>query len=781
VSPLETVIEPAWPWPVWTAVIGALLLLAAAWQLYRLEPSEIGRRMRTGLILARLLICLLLIWMLAGWQRQQYRTEPVQLIVAVDDSVSMSFADEYQDTRAAARRASLLGGESTKSDELETPADRFQIARSLLEHPRLGWLESWRQDYLVKLRLVGATVREVAVGSPDPLADRQPLEPASRLGQGVRELLEAQQGIPTAAIVLLTDGVNTAGPALSEAAESAKRQGIPLFAVGMGGGQVPRDLRLADLICDDVVLAGDSVQLAVQLIADSLAGTKAKVRLRRAESADVLSEQQVAIETNAVRVPVRLSFRPPAAGTLPLTVEVEAVPGESDTANNRLEHSLQVDDVAIKILLVQAYPSYEYRYLKNLLSRATRPSDASAKAFDLTTVLQDADREHAAQDPAAAQLFPVKREDLNEFDVVVFGDVDPKLLGRTAMDNLVSFVRDLGGSIVFVSGPRFTPAAYRDTPLAQLFPFAVGQTTAPTAFPVSESFTARLTPIGASSPACQLADLQSDNAAVWNSLPTLYWFWEIPGSNPGARVLLEHPTKTGDDGRPLPLILNHYVGSGSVVFHATDETYRWSRFQGNDEYYSRYWLQTLRSLSRTKLQSGLSPAELTTDRQRYIAGEDVHLRVRFRQERPDLEQVTVAIEQPGGARHTVSLPRSAPNQPIFTASVPERIPGDYRVTLISPLVEPAAHSRTFTVTMPAQEPVGVPRNTDELQKAARISGGRYYDWFQADRIVRDLPRGVRVRVESLPAEPIWNSSLVAGLFVAMLTGEWLLRRRAGML
>jgi hypothetical protein len=37
-----------------------------------------------------------------------------------------------------------------------------------------------------------------------------------------------------------------------------------------------------------------------------------------------------------------------------------------------------------------------------------------------------------------------------------------------------------------------------------------------------------------------------------------------------------------------------------------------------------------------------------------------------------------------------------------------------------------------------------------------------------------------VRIEALPPEPIWNSPLVAALFVALLGSEWMLRKRWGL-
>jgi hypothetical protein len=192
-------------------------------------------------------------------------------------------------------------------------------------------------------------------------------------------------------------------------------------------------------------------------------------------------------------------------------------------------------------------------------------------------------------------------------------------------------------------------------------------------------------------------------------------------------------------------------------------------------------LQTLRSLSRPKLLAGQSVADISTDRQQYAAGEDVQVRVRLRQRPNDLESVTVTLEQANGARQSVNLLPKGTDSSVFVANLHDLKGGTHRISLTSPLLNPAPLPRSITVADLSQEQIGVALNSSEMQQAAKISGGKYYDWFNADRIFRELPRGERLRVESLPPEPIWNSPLVAGLFVAILTVEWLLRKRIGML
>ena len=58
----------------------------------------------------------------------------------------------------------------------------------------------------------------------------------------------------------------------------------------------------------------------------------------------------------------------------------------------------------------------------------------------------DADNDFASQDKSAIASFPTKIE-LNQFDVVILGDVDPqdRRLGDKNLENLANFVRERGG------------------------------------------------------------------------------------------------------------------------------------------------------------------------------------------------------------------------------------------------------------------------------------------------------------------------------------------------
>src|SRR5262249_54642122 len=146
---------------------------------------------------------------------------------------------------------------------------------------------------------------------------------------------------------------------------------------------------------------------------------------------------------------VRLTDRPTVAGDAVYTVEVAPRDDEINRDNNRARRVVAVRDAKIRVLLAFGYPSYEFRFLKTLLERD--------RTIQLSTYLQDPDPDYVAQDRTALRSFPLARDELNEYDVLVLGDVDPRLLARSLWQDVRKFVSEKGGGVVFIAGPRYLP------------------------------------------------------------------------------------------------------------------------------------------------------------------------------------------------------------------------------------------------------------------------------------------------------------------------------------
>jgi hypothetical protein len=225
-----------------------------------------------------------------------------------------------------------------------------------------------------------------------------------------------------------------------------------------------------------------------------------------------------------------------------------------------------------------------------------------------------------------------------------------------------------------------------------------------------------------------------------------------------------------------------YVGAGKVLFHGTDETWRW-RFQVGDVYFARYWKQTIRALSRAKLVGSESGAKLTTDRNRFDRGQTVRLQLRFLDERlaPAADDgVKAMLERRDHPRQEVTLHRSGTFRGLFEATLTGLADGNYHAWITAPAA--AGETATdFQVLPPPGESNRQELDAAELRRAAAATRGHYYSFASAGRLPDDLGPGKRVTVGNLPPVPLWNWWPVLGLFLTLLVSEWLLRKRVGLI
>jgi hypothetical protein len=766
-----------WDGPPWATLLLLILLFVFVIRTYRHEPLA-GRWRWLSLATTRFAIIGLVVFMMYGWVVHRHRTELPELVIAVDTSESMAMVDVYREARV----------NNVVHQYFAADPSRLGQAKSLLTSEDQGWLEALKQRYRVKLVSIGDGVRDVNIdanGDNSNVAVLDATEPTSRLGDAVREIIDRQRGRSTAAIVLLTDGISTEGATLREAAAYAQNKSLPLYIVGLGSEQPPRDIRLSDLLVDDIAFVGDVLNFDVQLHSVGLAGRQATVRLTRGELATPLAAVTVKLTDDNSPLAIRLSHRPQEEGDFDYTIEVDSFKDEPNHDNNRLTRRISIRNSTIRVLLVQSSPSYEYRYLKNLLSRATKRGAPDEKAIELTTVLQEADLEYITNEGTAVTAFPVQQNELFNYDVIIFGDANPAFFSRSALDNVREFVEERGGGVIFIAGPNYFPKQYETTPLAELLPFDLTTASLLAEETVaSDSFRLRPTVLGRDSPTFQIGDSSEESRLLWPQLPELRWLLEIPEVNTTAMVLAEHPTRRSLAGRALPVILMQFVGAGKVIFHATDETYLWARHQGSDRLYGRYWHQTIRYLSRSKLLADRRPIEITTDAQQYVKGDTVRLRVLFRDERlapVEDKGVTVSLEAEQGRRLSVVLSRAAADRGLFETTLGDLAVGKYQAQLASPVVSQPPVPRQFSVASLMNERSRLEMDANDLTAAAATSRGRFYTIRNASRLLKSLPAGDQVRIESSPPRPIWNSSWLAALFVALLVTEWILRKRAGLL
>jgi hypothetical protein len=772
--------------PQWLVVFTVIGSVGLIFWLYRHEgKASTGSKM--ALAALRICVVFLAIFMLHEPVLSVERTGLPYVTLLIDDSASQRIADQYENADVQTA-LDALAAQAASAPAGNEPSTRMAIAKGLILGDKAKLIRELEKQHKVRLYRVSTAAQFLAEVDRPPDLERavrlvRDVEPSggqSRLGDGLRQVLTELRGAPPSAIVLFTDGQTTEGEPLVKASEMAARKGVPLFTVGLGSAEPARDIELTELLVDDVVFVDDVVRFQAKLLAKGFQGQKLAVRLKEQtpgskdpKSAKELESIEVDAPADGQSRRVELTHRPKETGERTFTLEVEPRPRELQTENNRIEREITVRKQKLKVLLVESEPRYEFRYLKSFMERD--------ETIDLHVVLLSADPEYSEEDRYALPTFPAAKDDLYAYDVVIFGDADTSFLSQSQMQSLYDFVTEKGGGIMFIAGELFNPLSYRGTPLEALLPIELSDARNPTAVGTTISaYRPELTLEGRSSPIFRFGDNEVASSRIWQELPELLWYFEAPRKKPAATVLAEHPTATGSEGK-LPLILYEFIGAGKSMFHAIDDTWRW-RFRAGDQYFGRFWVQTIRFLARSKLV-GQRQAEVATDRKRYQRGQPIQLRVRFPNPAlaPGAGDVQVEVARKGQGQRKVKLKLTPGTRNVFEGALPQAVEGEYEVRLLPPpVLDGPMPTANFRVEAPINEFEHTQMNQPELIRAAELTGGRFYTPLGIETLLADLPKPAKVPLDTDPPIPLWNTWPVLTSFLLLLTAEWVFRKRRQM-
>jgi uncharacterized membrane protein len=727
-------------------------------------------------------------------------------------------------TRPSEDRLASIDRELSEQQEilsdLQSPS-RLNLVKALVAGEDRDWLQTLLSRRQVKVHVYECSNRAMrlaevidatgATETVNKIRDLRPLGESSQLGGAVRAVLNDFRGGSLGALIMFTDGVNTEGDDIVQAGRHAARADVPLFFVGVGDAQEPRDLILHDLQADDTVNVRDRLIFDARVsVRGKLQATSVPVKLwEKGKNGELIERDSQTVGLDPDKpVKVRLVTRPTEAGEHTYVITVPDQPDESDKSNNRAEKVVTVVDAKpIKVLFIEGYPRYEFRFIKTLFEREAA-TKLGNKMIQIKVLLVDADPDYSIQDKSAIPEIP-SREELFGYDAIILGDVDPKhpLINRLKnLEMLRDFVREKGGGMLFIAGEQNMPQAYRDTPLADILPVTwgnAGEIADPAEHRIldegdSNGYQLKLTAVGQQHPIFRLASEDAENSAIWNQLAPLHFAASGYRAKPATEVLATHPTlkarhNPGEADDALhPLVVQSFVGAGRTMFFGFDETWRW-RFRENEPKFNQFWLQTINYLAHAR-QNKL---DIRLDRQTpYRRNEPIRITVRF----PDGAPIPAAdvpikvVRERSRLRRpedktselldteSIQLTKVKGSRATYEALLTRTPEGEYKFWLASPTVEGPKPQVEGRVLPPPGELDRLRMNQSEMEQAARESHGKFYTLADADNLLDDLPSGTRVALnQPRPPWPIWNHSLMFLLVIGLLTSEWVMRKRRRLL
>lgn len=787
-------------WVIFLVILPAVAIFA--WAIYRREGKalQVSSRVRItlGVLRALLIAFLALVIMQPVLFVENENHRQTNVLVLTDVSQSMTLKDKLTDAGDRDRVAAVTGihrGSGRLSLEEERVLDsstRIDLVNKAFMKDDGALCKALAEKHVVRTYAFANGLHEFPPGK----AGTQTADgPATAVGEALLGSVNEQKGTPIAAIVLISDGCSNSGMTPETAAQYLANRdvNVPIYAVGVGNPQEPKDIEVLKLVAPEIVTAKDWVTFEFMVKSRGFEGETVAAEL--SVEGKTVAEQNVTLAGADVEQAVSLKWRPERPGDYDCTIGVPVRAGELLDTNNTLVHPLKVVDRKIRVLYIDGYPRWEYRYLKNALIRDTA-------SIEVHCLLVSADRDfpqESSRGVSSLLEFPAEKKDLFQYDVIILGDVDPRdgsafaspssnLTWDQALENIAQFVEEMGGGLAVISGVRDTPRSYRNTPIAHLLPIVlegIDEGESGTSDNITESFHPRLTPEGRDSPLMRLEPDKAMNVELWedndgreDGLPGVFWYYPAKKSKPGATVLSVHP-RSGNKYGPYTLMAAQNYGRGRVYFTAIDSSWRW-RYLVGDRYFYTHWGEVIRYLRGGRL-IGSKRYNLYVSKPSYSIGDKVELSARiYDAEFQPIQDASYPceIDAPGEKHETVDL-KAIPGKPgQYEGSYKPVDPGGYSATIGPTLLgdEKDRSTTPFTVRLPMVEFDEPIMNRKSLEMVASKTKGKFLTLGEIDQLPKMIQQtGDLVSVESRE-DDLWDSPLFFILFMLLITAEWIVRK-----
>jgi hypothetical protein len=455
-----------------------------------------------------------------------------------------------------------------------------------------------------------------------------------------------------------------------------------------------------------------------------------------------------------------------------LVVEIQSISDDLLSENEKKEIEVEIVDRPIRVLYIEGYPRWEYRYLKNLLVRE--------ESIESSVMLISADRDFAQEGNTPIARLPRTAEEFEVFDLIIIGDVPSGFFSPEQLRLIAEQVAERGTGLFWIGGSRNTPSSWAGTPLDDLLPIR-----SPLELEqVSEGVLVEPSPLATRLGVLMLdpdapdgwASELSDSATGWSKLRSVQVI-EPSQIKPTTETLA---LATDSTGNSMPILLSMRFGAGQVFFSATDDIWRW-RFGRGEILTERWWIGLVRVLARHALDTSGRSMVLTVEPDRLVPGSAARIVLTVVDERMagGLDEV-VPLEvhdEKGNVSAELELVRSGDLSEWSTDWFPDQV-GRFELHITEPML--AAMARVaglpeVVVVRPDDEFRVLETDHRVLQELADVSGGAVLGPESLESLPTALPNR-EVLVQNPLIVPIWNTGTFFLILLVLLSSEWIGRR-----
>jgi uncharacterized membrane protein len=756
----------AYPLPWWLAVALAAAIGAAAFFQYRRPLSPLTRVQRATLVALRAIVLTALVLFLfrpiiilppAG---SQDATVPV----LIDVSRSMRLDDADGQSRLT-RAAAIL-----KKDVMPALARKF--------HTELYTVG----DGIAPI--ASASSSSSSSGAPDGLDRLSADARRTDLAGGLAAIRERYRGQRVAGIVVLSDGGDTSRSGGSGG--SGGEGGPPVFAVGIGSPDGPRDREVLGVTAGDPHLDQASVDLHVTAV--SVGFGRMPFQLRVLANGRLLDTRRIVPPADGSPIDEVFTVFPDPLNATVYSAEIPRDDAESVAENNARAVLVSPAGRKRRVLVVEGAPGFEHSFMKRALA-----SDSGLEIDSVTRKGRNAENQDTFFVQAAAGRsatlttgFPQRRQDLFAYDALVIANVETDFFTRAQLAMAADFVAERGGGLLVLGGRSFAKRGWSGTPLEEALPVEVNNRgggagslvrTSLTSGPMPAHNKVVVTDEGEDHPIMRIGSSADETRKLWAALPPLAASAALGGPRPGATILA---LTTAPGGGVFPVVAVQRYGQGRSMVFAGEASWRWKMMvASSDRAYELFWRQAARWLA-TPSPDPVAITVPDAPEPGDAMSIDVDARDAAFAPAPDAA-LDATLTAPGGATEPLKLRHADATSGRFTAAIRPEQPGLYRIRVDARRgATPLGTADRWMYVGGADREFADPRlNEGFLRRVARTSGGRYLRAAEASRVAALLSSSIPQNAAP-ERRDLWHEPWAFVLIIALLSAEWILRRRWGL-
>lgn len=564
------------------------------------------------------------------------------------------------------------------------------------------------------------------------------------------------------AIFLISDGANNSG---EDPLLIAKKNKIPIYCFGAGGGEKQRDLSITRIETSEIAFKNVPTEVSAEIKAFGFDNQSITVNLFIKD--ELLASKKIKISSGKTEK-VNFQFTPQRLGKFVYRVVIPDYPGELSVKNNQTAFLINVLRQKVRLLYLCGQPSWEYKFLRRLFKGDPRIEFVSFIILRNPDNISFVPENQLSLIPfPAAEIFT---KQISNFDILFFENFSyERFFPSNYLDNVKKFVEN-GGSFVMLGGENsFGRGGYKGTAIEEILPVVLEgrqEKIDPARF--------RLQIAESEHPLLALADSGEESRKLWENMPELEGINCFGQAKKEAAVLASHPWIKNKNGN-LPVIVAGQYKKGRVLTIASDTTWRWAL---NASPYQRFWQQAISWLLGSATGKQI---DIVLPQEKILPGQEIRGKVNiFDQYYRPLSEATVKIfvVTPRGEKMPLEI---FPEEDRYEFSYTAKEEGKY--SFIASAWKNKKYlgedNDSIYLSYPSGEQENPEFNQDLLINLAQVSGGEYFPIDQIDWKEIKLNRKTSPPVQEKKIT-VWDSVWIYLFLIVALAGEWFWRRSKGL-